>query len=77
MTLIFWTLNVPATLTVGYTYRGETIMRPRLSQLDGGVCWVMFELWDSANAININTLAADGSICSACIDTWGWVESQP
>ena len=32
MTLIFWTLNVPATLTVGYTYRGETIMRPSLTQ---------------------------------------------
>ena len=30
MTLVFWTLNVPATLTVGFTRRGETVMAPQL-----------------------------------------------
>ncbi|CAE7763776.1 AKT5 [Symbiodinium sp. CCMP2592] len=29
MTLLFWTLNVAATLTVGFTRRGETVMAPR------------------------------------------------
>ena len=28
MTLLFWSLNVVATLTVGFTKRGETIMSP-------------------------------------------------
>ncbi|CAE7242053.1 unc-103 [Symbiodinium sp. KB8] len=28
MTLLFWTLNVAATLTVGFTRRGETVMAP-------------------------------------------------
>eukprot|EP00438_Fugacium_kawagutii_P009877 Skav220944 [mRNA] locus=scaffold2381:71252:71824:+ [translate_table: standard] len=35
MTLLFWTLNVPATLTVGYTDRGETIMKPHLGRAGG------------------------------------------
>lgn len=29
MTLSFWTLNVPATLTVGFTRQGETVMKPK------------------------------------------------
>lgn len=32
MTLSFWTLNVPATLTVGFTRQGETVMKPRLGE---------------------------------------------
>ena len=30
MTLLFWTFNVPATLTVGYTSKGDTVMEPNL-----------------------------------------------
>lgn len=44
MTLIFWTLNVPATLTVGYTYRGETIMRPKDIFINYCKTWMIVDI---------------------------------
>ncbi|CAK9027753.1 unnamed protein product [Durusdinium trenchii] len=44
MTLCFWTLNVPATLTVGYTFKGETIMRPRDIFINYCKTWMIVDI---------------------------------